>query len=87
MNCRINRLLERRIPGLHDGVDDFHAFFEVGDGTLYRVDRDPLEIVQGPAESIGALGEPSRHGRVAHQAVVGIQRHSKAQSPCSRAGF
>ena len=49
------------IPRLHDGVDDLEAFFEVGEGALDRVDRDPLKVIQRPAEGIGTLGELPRH--------------------------
>ena len=52
----------------------------MGEGALDRVDRDPLKVIQRPAECIGTLGELTRHRRVAHQAVVGVQRYSKAQS-------
>ena len=50
-----------RIPWLHDGVDDLEAFFEVGEGALHRVDRDPLKVIQRPAEGIGTLGELAGH--------------------------
>ena len=49
------------IPWLHDGVDDLEAFFEVGEGALHRVDRDPLKVIQRPAEGIGTLGELAGH--------------------------
>ena len=59
----------------------------MGEGALHRVDRDPLKVVERPAEGIGTLGELARHLGVAHQTVVAEKRYSKPQSPCSRAGF
>ena len=61
-------------------VDDFEALFEVGEGALHRVDRDPLKVIKRPAEGIGALCELSSHRGVAHQAVVGIERHAESKS-------
>ena len=44
----------------------------MGEGALDRVDRDPLKVIQRPAEGIGTLGELARHCGVAHQTVVGV---------------
>ena len=33
----------------------------MGEGALDRVDRDPLKIVERPAEGIGTLGKLARH--------------------------
>jgi len=52
----------------------------LGEGALHRVHGDPLEVVERPAEGVGALRELAGHRRVAHQAVVGVERHAEAQS-------
>ena len=69
------------ILGLHDFVDDLQALFEVGKGALHRVHGDPLKVVERPAECVGALCEFPRHRRVAHQSIVGVQRHAEPQAP------
>ena len=51
----------RRIAWLHDFIDDFEPLFEVGKGALHRVDGDPLEVIEGPTEGVGALGELAGH--------------------------
>lgn len=48
------------------------AFFEVGEGALDRVDRDPLKVFECPAESLVALGELAFKGHFVHEAVVGF---------------
>jgi len=52
----------------------------VGKSALHRVDRNPLEIVQRPAECVGTLGELACHRRVAHQAIIGVERYAESQS-------
>jgi len=52
----------------------------VGEGALHRVHGDPLEVIECPAEGVGALGELAGHRRVAHQPIVGVQRHAEAQA-------
>ena len=52
----------------------------MGEGALHRVHRDPLEVVERPAVGVGALRELAGHRGVAHQAVVGVERHAEAQS-------
>jgi len=49
------------IPRLYDIIDDLESLFEVSECALYRVDGDPLEVVEGPAEGVGALGELAGH--------------------------
>jgi len=52
----------------------------VGEGALHRVHGDPLEVIQRPTEGVGALRELASHRRVAHQAIVGVERHAEAQA-------
>src|SRR5258708_5701127 len=46
-------------------------------GALHRVDGDLLKILQGQTKGIPSRLEFPGHGRVAHQAVVGVQRNAK----------
>ena len=43
--------------------------------ALHRVDRDLLEVVDAEAERLVSEHQLLRHRRVAHEAVVGVQRH------------
>ena len=48
------------VPRIRDGTDDC-ALFDVGEGALDRVDRNPLKVVERSAEGIGAMRELVRH--------------------------
>lgn len=52
---------KRRIAWLHDLVNDLEPLFEVSECAFYRVDGDPLEVIEGPTEGVGALGEFAGH--------------------------
>src|SRR5260370_12325911 len=47
------------------------------EGALHRVDGDLLKILQGQTKGIASRLEFPGHGRVAHQAVVGVERDAK----------
>ena len=49
------------MPRLYNFIDDLAAFVKVGEGALDRVDRDPLKVIQRPAEGIGTLGGLASH--------------------------
>jgi len=54
-------VIKYRIPRLHDVVDDLESLRKVSEGALYRVDGNPLEVIESPAEGVGALGELAGH--------------------------
>ncbi len=69
-----------RVARLDQAVDDLQPFGERGERTLHRVDRDPFEVVETPAEGVVQLAQLAGHRRVAHQPVVGVDRDAEAQA-------
>ena len=46
---------------------------------FHRIHSEPLHIGKIPAECVACLFEFVGHAHIAHEAIVGIHRHSKAK--------
>src|SRR5580765_5288998 len=65
------------VPGLDHVVDQLNAPIVGDERALHRVDRDLLEVVEVQPEHVLSDVEFFRHRRVAHQAVVGVERDAE----------
>ena len=66
-------------PGLITSLISSQPLLEVHERRLHRVDRDPLQVVEVPAERVDQRAHLAAHRGAAHQPVVGVHRDPEAQ--------
>src|SRR5579864_7156860 len=71
------RLPDLRVPRLQRLVDEIAALIVRQECALHRVDRELFKIFQCETKSLCGRLEFTRHRRVTHQPIVGIERHTK----------
>src|SRR3954447_943863 len=70
--------LRQCIARLDDAVDDAQPLRERRECALHRVDRQPFEVIETPAERVVQLLHLVRHRRRAHETIIGVDRHTES---------